>query len=710
MTKPAARRRVGAAPTPDRAVIAMTQSGVVTSWDPAAALLYGYLEEEIVGRGADVLCPEGLRAEEAEVLRRVTADRRIEHYEADRVRKDGTVVRVSVTTSPVFGAAGAVVGVSAVSQEVSGQQAAQARGGGTTASERRGARDAEERTDTQRHGARDAQERTDAQADTQRRGARHTQERIDAQASTQRRSARNAQDQVEAAQDSQRRDAQDQEQDRGGRMTGSGRRGARNAQERVDAQASTQRRSARNAQERTDVQADTQRRDARYVQERIDAQASTQRRNARDAQDQVEAAQDSQRRDTQDLYDERHDHERREAIQQNEGLRAQVRRIQRMDSLGQLAGGVAHDFNNLLAVILSYATFVSDRLDKAAVSGGDGSWDEARADMLHIQQAADRAGGLTRQLLAFASREAIRPMALDLNEVIGGVKELLRRAIGEHIVLTTSLAEGLQPVLADAGRIEQVLVNLAVNARDAMPGGGTLTIATDNISTAASSVDGDGQERRVRLRVSDTGTGMTSDTIEHMFEPFFTTKSASRGTGLGLATVYGILTQAGADIQISSQPGNGTTFTIVLPATSEAAVPARRLAPVIQEPRGETVLLVEDGTELREVTERTLTSAGYQVIATASGPDAVEITRQHEGPVHLLITDTVLPDMLGAEVAERLRVIKPGAAVLYMSGYAWPVLASQGRLAPDAILLEKPFSAADLLDKAGQALSGVHSR
>jgi PAS domain S-box-containing protein len=659
MTKPAARKRAGAVPTPDRAVIDMTQSGVVTSWGPAAALLYGYLEEEIVGRGADVLCPEGLRAEEEEVLRRVTAEGRIEHYEADRVRKDGTVVRVSVTASPVISAAGAVVGVSAVSQEASGQQASQAQGGETTASERRGARD--------------AQERTDVRADTQRRDARHVQERVDVQASTQRR-------------------------------------GARDAQERTDVRADTQRRDARHVQERIDAQTSTQRRSARNTQDKVEAAQDSQRRSARNTQDKVEAAQDSQRRDAQDLSDERHDSERREALQQNEGLRAQVRQSQRMESLGQLAGGVAHDFNNILGIILSYATFVSDRLDVAAGSGGDGSWDEARADMAQILQAVDRGGTHTRQLLAFASREAIRPLALDLNEVIGGVEELLRRAIGEHIVLTTSLAEGLQPVLADAGKIEQVLVNLAVNARDAMPGGGTLTIATENITTAAGSAGGDGQERHVRLQVSDTGTGMAADIIEHVFEPFFTTKGADRGTGLGLATVYGILTQAGGDIQISSQPGNGTTFTIVLPVTSEAAAPARQLAPVIREARGETVLIVEDETELREATKRILSAAGYHVIAAASGPDALEIACQHEGPVHLLITDIVMPDMLGPEVAERVRVIKPGAAVLYMSGYGWPVLASRGRLPPDAILLDKPFSAADMLDKAGQALSGVRSR
>ena len=198
---------------------------------------------------------------------------------------------------------------------------------------------------------------------------------------------------------------------------------------------------------------------------------------------------------------------------------------------------------------------------------------------------------------------------------------------------------------------------------------------------------------------------MTADVIERAFEPFFTTKDATRGTGLGLATVYGILTQAGAHIQISSQPGNGTTFTIVLPVTDEAAAPARKPPPSIWEPHGETILLVEDDGDLREATGRIFTAAGYHVIAAASGPEALETARNYHGPIDLLVTDIVMPHMLGTEVAEIMRVIKPGAAELYMSGYAWPVHAPQTRLRPDVILVDKPFSDADLLAKAGQALA-----
>jgi two-component system cell cycle sensor histidine kinase/response regulator CckA len=621
MTGPAGQQ-AAAVLSPEHATIDMTKTGVVTSWNPAAVLLYGYQEEEIVSRSADILCPAARRSEEADVLQRVTAGGRTERYEADRVCKDGTVVTVSVTAAPIISPAGAVVGVSAVSWKATGPQAALDQAEGTIDSERRDAREIQERTDTQR-------------------------------------------------------------------------------------------RRARDAQERTDVRADTQRQDARDAQERIDVQAGSQRRDARDTQDQTEAAQDSERRDAQDLFDARRDSERREALAQNEGLHAQVQQIQRMDSLGELAGGVAHDFNNLLAIILSYVTFVSHRIAEAAESGGDQSWDQARADVVCVQQAVERAAALSRQLLAFASREAIRPVALNLNEVIADVEELLRRAVGGHITLTTSLADGLWPILADPGRLEQVLVNLAVNARDAMPGGGTLTIVTENIvteniTTAADSARGEPdphQEHHVQLQVSDTGTGMTAAVVERAFEPFFTTKDATRGTGLGLATVYGILTQAGGHIQISSQPGNGTTFTISLPVTDEAAAPARKLAPSSWEPHGETILLVEDDSDLREATGRIFAAAGYDVVAAASGPEALETARNHHGPIDLLVTDIVMPHMLGTEVAEIIRVIKPGAAELYMSGYAWPVHAPQTRLGPDAILVDKPFSDADLLAKAGQALA-----
>jgi CheY-like chemotaxis protein len=264
-------------------------------------------------------------------------------------------------------------------------------------------------------------------------------------------------------------------------------------------------------------------------------------------------------------------------------------------------------------------------------------------------------------------------------------------------------------VLADPGQLEQVLVNLAVNARDAMPDVGTLTIDTGNITVDADTIAGGSKAkmgRNVRLRVSDTGTGMSAETAEHVFEPFFTTRRDDGGTGLGLATVYGILMQADGNIRIYSEPGAGTTFTITLPVTAEAAAPRAEGVPYQRRPKGETILVVEDEAALREVTKRILARNGYEVITAASGPEAIAIARDHPGEIHLLVTDVVMPNMLGKEVAERMQAVKPGIAVLFMSGYARPVLASQGRLEPNVALVEKPFSETDLLAMAGQVLNG----
>jgi nitrogen-specific signal transduction histidine kinase/CheY-like chemotaxis protein len=382
---------------------------------------------------------------------------------------------------------------------------------------------------------------------------------------------------------------------------------------------------------------------------------------------------------------------------------------QRLESLGQLAGGVAHDFNNLLAVILNYAEFAAEELAAATESDWAGRCGSAHDDLEQISRAGEQAASLTRQLLAFARREVVQPRVLDLDTVITGVEDMLHRTLGEHVELATSLAGDLRPILADPGQLEQVLVNLAVNARDAMPGGGTLSIDTSNITVDAESIAGGSESppgQQVRLRVSDTGAGMIPEVVAHAFEPFFTTKSDSGGTGLGLATVYGILQQAEGHIRIYSEPGGGTTFSITLPATTQAASAEVPEDTYQRTPSGETVLVVEDEAALREVTRRILARNGYQVITAASGPEALEIARNYPGEVHLLVTDVVMPHMLGKEVAEQILLIKPGTEVLYMSGYARPVLASQGRLEPGVALVEKPFSEADLLAKAGQVLNG----
>jgi signal transduction histidine kinase/CheY-like chemotaxis protein len=491
------------------------------------------------------------------------------------------------------------------------------------------------------------------------------------------------------------------------------RRAAREAEELFEVKVDTERSDARDAEELFEVKVDTERRAARDAEELFEARVDTERRAARDAEELFEARVGTARRaarDAQGRFDERRDDDRREALERNIGLEAQLQQAQRLENLGQLAGGIAHDFNNLLAVILNYVSFISEDLASAAADPALATrLEPSRNDLVQVQQAAERAASLTHQLLAFARREVVRPKVLNLDHVITTVEEMLRRTLGEHIELVTTLPGDLWPVLADPGQLEQVLVNLAVNARDAMPDGGTLTIDTSNITVDAASIAGGSPARQghnVRLRVSDTGTGMPAEIADHVFEPFFTTKPEGAGTGLGLATVYGILTQADGHIQIHSEPGAGTTFTIMLPATTESATPTVEPETYHRTPKGETVLIVEDEEALREVTKRIFSRNGYHVLTAADGPHALDIARTHPGEIHLLVTDVVMPHMLGKEVAEKIEHVKPGIKVLYMSGYARPVLASQGRLDPGVALVEKPFSEADLLTNAGQVLNG----
>jgi len=418
-------------------------------------------------------------------------------------------------------------------------------------------------------------------------------------------------------------------------------------------------------------------------------------------------------RDVTEPIEARAEREPLKAQAQRERLERQLHQSQRLESLGQLAGGVAHDFNNLLGAIINYAAFVGEEIAAAATSESVRDWTLVQRDVSQIQRAADRAAQLTHQLLAFARREVVRPQVLVVNDVVSEVEQLLRRTIGEHIELVISLAPDLCPVLADRVQIEQVLVNLAVNARDAMPGGGTLTIVTDNVAVDeayAASTPGLRPGRYARLRASDTGTGMRSDVVQRAFEPFFTTKPKGEGSGLGLATVYGILTQSGGVARIYSEPGMGTTFTALLPATEQ---PIRAHLPGEDNGTtgaGEAVLVVEDEDGMREVTERILSRNGYRVLTAHSGPAAIEVAGGHEGRIDLLVTDVVMPQMLGTEVAARIASFCPGIRVLYMSGYAQPVLGAQGTLEEGVTLVEKPFSEAALLARVREVLDRPDSR
>jgi signal transduction histidine kinase/ActR/RegA family two-component response regulator len=330
-----------------------------------------------------------------------------------------------------------------------------------------------------------------------------------------------------------------------------------------------------------------------------------------------------------------------------------------------------------------------------------------REDVGQIQQPADRAAQLTHQLLAFARGDVVQPRPLDLNEVITRVEQLLIRTLGEHVILKTDLAPQLCPVLADPGQIGQVLVNLAVNFRDAMLSGGTLVVqtsVTDVDESHAASLAGLPPGQYACMKISDTGAGMPRDVIEHAFEPFFTTRPGGEGTDLGVAAVYGIVTQAGGYVQVYSEPDIGTTVTISLPAAGQGiqAKPAREQE--LGGSGGETVLIVEDEPAMREVTRRILSRSGYNVIAAANGHEAVEIAASHTGDIDVLLTDFVMPGMLGKEAAERIRALRPGVKVLFMSGYAQGVLDSQGVVEAGVNLIQKPFSEAQLLATLGQII------
>jgi PAS domain S-box-containing protein len=398
-----------------------------------------------------------------------------------------------------------------------------------------------------------------------------------------------------------------------------------------------------------------------------------------------------------------------EDVTEREQLERRVRQSQRLESLGQLAGGVAHDFNNLLGIIVGYAAMCSQDVEAAA--RGDPRWRSAQDDLNQIIQAGDRATNLTRQLLSFARAEISQTRVIDINTVVTGVELLLRRTIGEDIDMKTNLTNEPWLIKADPGQIEQVLFNLVVNARDAMPSGGTLSIDTDPVTVDehyAVHHPGTRAGRYMRLRVTDTGTGMSQTTIDRAFEPFFTTKPKGHGTGLGLATIYGIVTQAGGYAQISSEPGVGTTFAALFPATCEVAVDEAADSDSTgtrgHSSEDTTILLAEDEESLRLLTQRILTRHGYTVIAASSGAEALDLARRHTGRIDLLLTDVIMPQMSGHELATRLQAVDPALPVIYVSGYAEPLLAARGNLPAGVTLLSKPAPEDEVLSTIRRTL------
>jgi PAS domain S-box-containing protein len=391
-----------------------------------------------------------------------------------------------------------------------------------------------------------------------------------------------------------------------------------------------------------------------------------------------------------------------EDITERRALEQQLRQSQKMEAVGRLAGGIAHDFNNLLMVISGYSEFLLERV---------GSEPELRGPAQEIASAAVRASSLTRQLLAFSRKQMLVPKIVNLNHVVTENLKMLTRMIGEDIDLVMVPSENLWSVRADAGQIEQVIMNLAVNARDAMPSGGKLTLETANVTFDEGSSRLHAPLRPgdyVMLAISDTGAGMDAETQSHIFEPFFTTKGP-KGTGLGLSTVYGIVKQSGGYIWVYSEVGRGTTFKIYLPrvASIGESAPLQPALPVethTVEPGTETILLVEDEANLRYLARQFLESQGYRVIEAADGAVAMQIAVAHEGVIHLLLTDVIMPGMNGRELAQRISEIRPNVKVLYMSGYTENVVGHGGTLEAGVRLLQKPFSLRNLKSIVREAL------
>ncbi|MFI7542133.1 PAS domain S-box protein [Actinoplanes sp. NPDC049599] len=631
------------------AIMSKSLDGVITSWNAAAERLYGYRVEEVLGRNAAMLFAPEERELETELLARAARGERIDQLEVRNCTRDGAPVMVSLTSSLITDGAGRPAGVACIVRDTSERRRAEVMFRGLL------------------EAAPDAIIGVTADgkiallnAQTERLFGYQRDELLGQSVDCL------VPERVRAAHPGHRLHyfANPQQRPMGAGMALAA---VRKDGSEFPAEISL---SALETDQGVIVSAAV-----RDVTERLQAQAERERLAAQAERDAAER---------------------------------RLQHTRRLESLGQLAGGVAHDFNNILGVIASYTELLTETLEAPVPDPEELT--AARADLGQIARATERAARLTKQLLAFGRREITQAQVLSLNHVVGDVEQMLRRTLGEHIHLITELDRNLWPVCVDPSQFEQILLNLAVNARDAMPGGGTLSIDTSNTELEEDDV-ADSTElspgRYVRVRVSDTGSGMPPEVADRAFEPFFTTKPQGAGTGLGLATVYGIASAAGGHVRLYSEAGIGTTITIVLPA-SDAAIDEAEVAarPVTTSPpaaAGATILLVEDEEALRIATSRILVRAGYEVLTADGGAAALRLAQHHPAPIHLLLTDVIMPNMMGNEVATRVRALRPELPVLYMSGYAQPVLTENGTLQPGVIIIEKPFTRRDLLDR-------VHAR
>ena len=605
------------------AILAKDSEARITLWNPAAERLYGYSAAEAIGRPVGMIVPPERAGEELEILARVLRDERVEHYETERIRADGSRVAVSLSVAPLRDASGEVVGASTIARDVT----------------RRRARESEIAL---------LASLVDASAD--------------AIVSVSRDRTILSWNRAAAAMFGvERADAV------GGPLDDS---------IVLDPAAARQRDEGL---ERVFTEGEPLRYEApRRLLGRALALAVTMS-PVRDHDGGVGAvcivARD---------------------VTEQQRLESRVRQSQRIEAIGRLAGGIAHDFNNLLTVITGYAEIAG-----AALSGGP----HAR-ELREIQRAADRAAALTGELLDFSRQRALDPVPLDLAETVTGAMPMLARLIGEDIriqVLTREVAT----VRADPGQVEQVVVNLALNARDAMPSGGTLTIETQTVELDPGHSDEEGglpAGRYACLTVTDTGSGIDPDVLEHLFEPFFTTKEMGEGTGLGLATVHGIVGQAGGAVRVYSEPGRGATFRVYLPAVDAAAADeGGAAAPAPTHGEGETLMVCEDDDTVRALLERILRSARYTVVAAATPHEALRLVGDGARP-DALISDTIMPGLTGPELAARIAERLPALPTLFISGYTADVIRDRGQLPPGSAYLEKPFSPAALLDAVRSVL------
>jgi two-component system cell cycle sensor histidine kinase/response regulator CckA len=631
------------------AIFGKSLAGTIVSWNKGAERLYGYTAEEVVGEPASVLVPPDRADETDAILEQVAAEQVVERYETVRLHKDGRRLTMSLTASPIRDGAGRIVGAATIGRDIMAEKAAQ------------------------RKFEQFVEFAPDAIVGVGRDG------RI---------VLVNAQ--TEALFGYDRNELVGLDVD----VLVPERFGDVHPTHRDGYFADPRPRAMGAERELFSRRKDGSEFPAEISLSSIETEEGVLGIAAiRDVTDRMAAD-----REKDALRAQLEESRRLDAKSEKDALEAQLNQLRRLESVGQLAGGIAHDFNNILGVILNCAEFVAGEIEEGS---------PAAEDVEEIRRSAERAAALTRQLLIFSRREVVRPEVLDLNGVVTELDRLLRRVLGEQVQLETRFAAEPACVEVDPGQIEQVLVNLAVNARDAMPGGGRLLIETADVDLDEDTFPDLSAGRYVSLTVSDTGVGMDHEVVARVFEPFFSTKPKGKGTGLGLATAFGIVGDAGGSITISSKPGVGTTVKVHLPASSAAPAPAPSTQSKVAPPKGhdETVLLVEDEDGMRRVTERILVKAGYDVLSYPTGTAALAACERAGQDIDVLLTDVVMPEMLGPELVEEAIAIRPGLKVLYMSGYMHQAAAQLAAPAvKEGIILEKPFTAAALLGRVREVL------